>query len=162
MLSCLSRQCGSYGVSSCCFLSGYVAEVATVFLFSCERSMGFRCHIFSILMPYPAELLPIEMSSSDVNASPPSEIDVSVDLAEEVAMEEVANNSPAAVIALPPVVVPSVSTAEKFLIEVVNTRPSDRVVTLLAMFTGLPFQVDVEHEEPFFKYDKRSELRLTK
>ena len=113
-------------------------------------------------MPYPAELLPIEMSSSDVNASPPSEIDVSVDLAEEVAMEEVANNSPAAVIALPPVVVPSVSTAEKFLIEVVNTRPSDRVVTLLAMFTGLPFQVDVEHEEPFFKYDKRSELRLTK
>ena len=51
---------------------------------------------------------------------------------------------------------------EDFVAEVVNSSPADRVVTLLAMFTGLPFEVDAENEEPFCKYEKRSEFRLTK
>ena len=51
---------------------------------------------------------------------------------------------------------------QEFILEVVNTTPSDRVVCLLVMFTGLPFEVNAENEEPFCRYEKRSEFCLTK
>ena len=91
-----------------------------------------------------------ELGMSSNNAEPPREI----------AVEEDREYDPNDTM-LPPDD-GEISSSENALIDITNRFPGERVVTLLAMFTGQPFEVDAENEEPFCKYEKRSEFRLTK